>query len=129
MTMGTTTENIGRQALRPAPGGMLSLNIMDEVERLKRKPEWLSGDRLGVSLVKDDALNIFLMMLKKGARLGEHRTKGPIALYLFSGSVRFEAAGKDAELLPGSITALDREIAHEVEALEDSVALLITAIE
>jgi len=107
---------------------MLSLSIMDEVARLKAKPEWSSEDRLAVSLVKDDALNILLMVLKKGARLAEHRTRGPIAVQVLSGSVRFSAGSKDAELSSGSIAALDRNIVHELEALEESVVLLTTAI-
>jgi quercetin dioxygenase-like cupin family protein len=78
--------------------------------------------------VKDDALNILLMVLKKEARLAEHRTKGPIAVHVLSGAVRFSARGESAELKSGSIAALDREVVHELEALEESVVLLITAI-
>jgi quercetin dioxygenase-like cupin family protein len=123
------SEGINRQALRPAAGGMLSLKIMDEVASLKAKPEWSTADRLAVNLVKDDALNVLLMVLKKGARLAEHRTKGPIAVHVLAGTVRFSAAGKSAELSQGSIAALDREIVHELEALEESIVLLTTAIE
>lgn len=122
------SEETNRQALRPAPGGMLSLKIMDEAARLKAKPEWSSSDRLAVSLVKDEALNILLMVLKKGARLAEHRAKGPIAVHVLSGSVRFSAKGESAELRSGSIAALDREVPHALEALDESVVLLITAI-
>ena len=122
------SERSSRQALRPSAGEMLSLDIMDEAARLKMKPEWSSVDRLAISLVKDDALNILLMVLKKGARLAEHRTKGPIAVNVFSGSVRLSARDKHAELSAGSIAALDREVVHELEALEESIVLLITAI-
>jgi quercetin dioxygenase-like cupin family protein len=122
------SEESARQALRPSAGEMLSLDIMDEAARLKAKPEWSSVNRLAVSLVKDDALNILLMVLKKGARLAEHRTKGPIAVHVLSGSVRFSAGSKYAELSSGSIAALDREVVHEVEALEESIVLVITAI-
>jgi quercetin dioxygenase-like cupin family protein len=122
------SQESGRQALRPSAGEMLSLKIMDEVARLKAKPEWSSVNRLAVSLVKDDALNILLMVLKKGARLEEHRTKGPIAVHVLSGSVCFGAGSKYAELSSGSIAALDREVVHELEALDESAVLLITAI-
>jgi len=121
-------EQSSRQALRPSAGGMVSLNIMDEAARLKAKPEWSWEDRLAVSLVKDDGFNILLMLLKKGARLAEHRTKGPIAVQVLSGLVRFSAAGKDAELASGSMAALDRNVVHELEALEESSVLLTTAI-
>lgn len=122
------TERSNRQALRPSAGGMVSLNIMDEIAHLKAKPQWTAEDRLAVSLVKDDALNVLLMVLKKGARLAEHRTRGPIAVHVLSGSVRFSAGSEHTELSSGSMAALDRDIVHELEALEESVVLLTTAI-
>jgi quercetin dioxygenase-like cupin family protein len=69
-----------------------------------------------------------LTVLKNGARLEEHRTKGPIAVHVLSGLVRFNARSECAELSPGSIAALDRGIVHELEALDESVVLLITAV-
>ncbi len=117
-----------RQALRPAAGGMLSVKIADEVAHLKAKPEWSSGDRVAVSLVKAEALNVLLMLLKKGVRLAEHRTKGPIAMHVLSGGVSFSVERKSEELSAGNIAALDRDILHELEALEESAILLITAI-
>jgi quercetin dioxygenase-like cupin family protein len=68
------------------------------------------------------------MVLKKGARLAEHRTKGPIAVQVLSGLVRFSAASKDAQLKPGTMAALHRDVVHELEALQDSVVLLTTAV-
>lgn len=87
------TDEAGRQALRPSVGGMLSFNLMEEAARLKAKPEWSTRDRVAVSLVKDDALNLLLMALKQGARLDEHRAKGPISVQVLSGRIRFGAAG------------------------------------
>ncbi len=123
------SEQVRRQALRPSAGGMLSLNIMDEADHLKTRPEWPSQDRLAASLVKDDALNVLLMVLKKGARLAEHRTKGPIVVHVLSGFVRFSAESKSLELSSGNMAALDRNIVHELEALEESIVLLTTAID
>ncbi|SRR5579875_1331811 len=122
------SEPANRQALRPAEGGMLCFNIMEEATRLKSKPGWASADRLSTSLVKDGALNVLLMVLKKGVRLPEHRTRGPIAVHVISGAIRFEAGNRHVQLSPGNIVALDREVAHDLEALEESVVLLITAI-
>ena len=123
------SEDVKRQPLRPASGAMLSLKIMDEASRLKAKPEWSSVNRLAESLVKNDALNVLLMVLKQGARLAEHRTKGPIAVQVISGLIRFSAKGESVELSAGSIAALDREVVHEVEALDESIVLLTSAIE
>jgi quercetin dioxygenase-like cupin family protein len=118
-----------RQALRPGVGGMLTANIASEIKRLKDAPEWASGDRHAVSLVKDDALNVLLMVLKAGASLHEHRTKGPIAIEVISGSVRFSSGNDQRVVSGGELVALDRRIPHRLEALEESAVILITAIE
>jgi quercetin dioxygenase-like cupin family protein len=123
------SHELHQQALRPSAGGMVSIKISDEIARLKAKAQLSSVDRLAVSLVKDDALNLLLMVLKKGAWLAEHRTKGPIAVHVLAGAVRFSAGSRSEELFQGTIAALDRDIVHELEALEESVILLITAIE
>jgi quercetin dioxygenase-like cupin family protein len=122
------SEQGRRQALRPTAGGMVSFNVMEEVARLRARPEWSSRDRLAASLVKDDALNIALVMLKKGARLSEHRTKGPVAVHVLSGSVRLFAGSKDVDLSSGNMAALDRDLSHKLEALEESILLLTAAI-
>ena len=122
------SDEANSEALRPPAGGMFSLKIIDEVARLKAKSEWSSVDRLATSLVKDGPLNILLMVFKKGARLAEHRAKGPIAVQVLSGAIRFTAANQSQGLSAGSIVALDREVVHAVEALDESVVLLMTAI-
>jgi quercetin dioxygenase-like cupin family protein len=122
------SEQGRKQALRPRAGEMVSFNVMEEAARLRAKPEWLSRDRLAASLVKDDALNILLVVLKKSVRLTEHRTKGPVAVYVLFGSVRFFAGSEEVELSSGSMAALDRNIAHTLEALEESTVLITTAI-
>ena len=122
------TEQGSRQALRPSAGGMVSLNIADEIARLKGKPEWSTQDRQAVSLVKDEALNVMLMLLKKGATLAEHHTRGPIAVQVVFGSIRFFAASEQTMLSAGTMAALDRNVIHSLEALEESAVLLTTAI-
>ncbi|HVB78606.1 MAG TPA: hypothetical protein VNE82_01500 [Candidatus Binataceae bacterium] len=118
-----------RTTLRPIAGGMLTIKIADEVARLKGAAEWNSGDRHATSFVKDAALNVLLMVLKKGAHLHEHRTKGPIALQVVSGSIRFSAGADQRVVSAGEMVGLDREIAHSLEALEESALILVTAID
>ncbi len=117
-----------RQALRPSVGGMLVADLADEVAKLKARPEWATQNRLAVSLVKDEALNVLLMVLKSGARLSEHHTKGPIALQVLWGAVRLSAGGCEVTLQKGNLVALDRNVVHGLEALEESALLLTTAI-
>jgi quercetin dioxygenase-like cupin family protein len=116
------------QALRPASGGFAMIDVGAEAKRLKSKLDASGGDREATSLVKDYGLNVMLMLLRRGARLHEHHTKGPLTVQVLSGRVKFAAAGVPHEIASGTIFALDREVAHSVEALEDSALLLTTAI-
>jgi quercetin dioxygenase-like cupin family protein len=122
------TSEHSRQALHPAAGGMVTISLNDEIARLRTSPEWRSGDRNAASLMKDAPLNILLMVLKKGAHLREHRTKGPIAVQVVSGSIRF-SAGAERIISAGQIVGLDRNVTHSVEALQESAIILITAID
>jgi quercetin dioxygenase-like cupin family protein len=123
------TTELNRQALRPSAGGMMTVKFADEIARLKSTAEWKSADRHAVSLVKDDALNVLLMVLKKGAHLHEHRTKGPITVQLVSGSIRFSGGSDQRIISAGEMVALDRGIPHSLEALEESALILVTAID
>ena len=92
------TNELSRQTLCPAAGGMITVKVADEIARLKGAAEWKSRDRHAISLIKDAALNVLLMVLKKGAHLHEHRTKGPITVQVVSGSIRF-SAGPDQRVI------------------------------
>jgi quercetin dioxygenase-like cupin family protein len=116
------------QALRPSRGGFALIGINEEISRLQAKLDSSNADREAVSLVKDYGLNLMLMLLKAGAHLHEHRAKGPIAIQVISGRVRITAASAAHELAAGAILALDRDIAHSVEALESSALLLTVAM-
>ena len=122
------TSELNRQALRPTAGGMMTVKFADEIARLKSTAEWKSADRHAVSLVKDDALNVLLMVHKKGAHLHEHRTKGPITVQLLSGSIRFSSGSDQRVISAGEMVGLDRDIPHSLEALEESALILVTAI-
>jgi quercetin dioxygenase-like cupin family protein len=117
-----------KEAIRPQPGGLLAVTINDEIERIKSSPELAHSGRHGVSLVKDKALNVLLMVLKKGIHLHSHQTKGPIAVQVLSGKIRFVGGDQERALSAGMLLGLDREVPHSVEALEDAAILLITAI-
>lgn len=107
-----------------AQGGLIAVDVRAEIARLKSEPAWASGDRHGVSLVKGDGINVALMLLKKGAKLQEHHTKAPITVHLVEGRINFIASDKPHLLTAGMLLALDRAIAHSIEALEDSALIL-----
>ena len=107
-----------------APGAPITVDVRSEITRLKGEPAWASGDRHGISLVKGDGINVALMLLKKGARLQEHHTRAPITVHLLEGRINLIAGDKPHLLTAGMLLALDRAIAHSIEALEESALVL-----
>ncbi len=105
-------------------GGFVAVDIRAEIARLKSEPAWAGGDRHGSSLVKGDGINVALLMLKKGAKLQEHHTRAPITVQLVEGRINFIANGKTQLVTPGMIVALDRAIAHSIEAVEECAIVL-----
>lgn len=49
-------------------------------------------------------------------------------MQVLAGSVRFSAGSEQTALSAGHIAALDRNVIHSLEALEESVILLTTSI-
>ncbi|HLH76003.1 MAG TPA: hypothetical protein VKV28_04265 [Candidatus Binataceae bacterium] len=123
-----TESGANRQALRPRSGDLMLLDLAAEVARLKQQPQWDATDRHALSLVKDAGLNVMLLVLKRGAHMAEHHAKGPIALHVLEGCIRFSANGQSVQATAGKLLALDRQVPHGVEAVEESTLLLITAI-
>ena len=107
-----------------AQSKQVAVDIRAEITRLKSEPAWARGDRHGLSLVKGDGINVALMLLKKGAKLQEHHTKAAITVYLVEGRINFIVGDQPRPLNPGMLLALDRAIAHSIEALEDSALIL-----
>lgn len=109
---------------RVLSGPAIIFAIIDEINLLKREPEWISGKRNSVTVVKTTNLSIVLTAIKKGATLCGHQVNGPITLQVVSGAIQFNIAGEPRSLAAGTVIALDKAIPHDIEALEDSYLLL-----
>ena len=118
-------------AIRRAPregrilaGPTITFSIDDEIRRLRQEPEWISGARNSVTVVKTANLSIVLTAIKKEATLCGHEVDGPITLQVISGAVKFGVAGEPHTLKAGTVIALDKAVPHDLQALEDSELLL-----
>lgn len=128
--MSDNPKQAGRSAAVRTPGPlecpMLSFDLTAEIERLRREDGWQAG-RDSKTLVKHPDFRVVLTVLKSGARLHEHRAAGRISVHTIAGHIRMHVDSKTFDLPAGHLLALEREIAHDVEALEDSSFLLTIA--
>ncbi|MGH7932865.1 MAG: cupin domain-containing protein [Candidatus Binataceae bacterium] len=113
---------------RNPAGAMLTFTIDDQIARAKAEPQWAKADRFAVSLVKHRDITVTVLLLRKGAHLKEHQARGSITLQVLEGAVRFTGGGDAQALRRGMIAALDKEIPHSVEAIEDSTVLLTASL-
>ena len=110
-----------------APGAlenpMLAFDLTAEIEHLRQETGWQAG-RNSKTLVKRADFRVVLTVMQSGARLHEHKAPGPISVQTVAGHIRMHAGKKLFDLPVGNLLSLERDIAHDVEALEDSAFLL-----
>ena len=110
----------------PMATSFMELDLPAELDRLHSETTWNSGQNAR-TLIKYDTLRVVLVALKAGKSLPEHRTEGRITVHVISGHVEVKAAGRTFNLRAGGLLALDRNLSHDVRALQESAVLLTIA--
>jgi quercetin dioxygenase-like cupin family protein len=80
-----------------------------------------------VTLVKYPDLRIVYILMRSGARMQEHHAGATISVHTLSGHVRLHLAEGTVDLPAGQLLALERDVPHDVEAVEESAVLLTIA--
>ena len=119
------------ETIRTAPredrvlsGPAITFAIGEEINLLRQEPEWISGKRNSVTVVKTSNLSLVLTAIKKDATLCGREVDGPITVQVLSGAIQFGVAGEPRRLVAGTVIALDKGIPHDIQALQDSELLL-----
>jgi quercetin dioxygenase-like cupin family protein len=115
-----------RPHLQPLAAPYIELDLGREIEQLHHEPEWATGQN-AKTLVKYDDFRVVLTALRARARMPSHHTEGRISVQTIHGRIQVRTAGRTFDLPAGRVLVLDRDLPHEVEALEESVLLLTIA--
>ena len=110
----------------PMAAPFLEFDLTRELEHLHGESEWNSGQN-AKTLVKYDDLRVVLTALKARARLAQHQTKGRVSIQTITGHILVRAEGRTFDLPTGTLLALDQNLPHDVEALEESAFLITIA--
>jgi quercetin dioxygenase-like cupin family protein len=119
-------EMRGRPHVAAMEAAFMELDLPAESKRLRAETTW-SGGQNAKTLIKYDTLRVVLVALQAGKTLPEHRTEGRISVHVLSGHVEVKAAGRTFNLRPGSLLALDQNLPHDIQALQESDVLLTIA--
>ena len=102
-------------------------DLARETDGLRNESPWPQHGRNALTLVKYPDFRIVYMLMKPGTRLQEHHANGRISVHTLSGHVRLHLAGQTVDLPAGHLLALERQVEHDVEAIEESAVLLTLA--
>ncbi|MBI4502573.1 MAG: hypothetical protein HY700_15610 [Gemmatimonadetes bacterium] len=112
------------RAERTLSAPWLLFKISEQVDRLKREPEWQQDDHNTITLMKTPGMTVVLTALKAGSVMHEHQASGPVTIHVISGKIGIDFVGECVEVCGGELVTVDPLVAHEVKALEESVVLL-----
>ncbi len=104
-----------------------TFDLAAEVDRLHSEESWRQGTRNAKTLVKEPDLRIVVIALRQGGRMEEHRAPGHISIQTLTGRLRLQVRDQTIDLPAGHVLALDPDVAHDVEALDESAFLLTIA--
>ena len=107
---------------------LLQVLIPNEIQNMWKEEAWQTGaGRIARTLVKYPDLRIVLVSMKAGTRFKQHSTSARFAILTLAGHVRLHLSNATVEVPRGELLALDRNLAHDVEAIRQSTLLLILA--
>ena len=110
----------------PMAASFLEFDLIRELEQLHGEPNWNRGQN-AKTLLKYDDFRVVLIALKARAQLPGHQNKGRISIQTVAGHILVRAEGRTFDLPTGTLLALDQNLRHDVEALEESAFLLTIA--
>jgi quercetin dioxygenase-like cupin family protein len=103
---------------------VLSVNVDEEIARLKREPEWTSGRADSIALVKYPRMRVVLATLRKGTSMRQRKVEGPLSIYVISGKINVSTEKADHQVPAKSLFTMRQRFLNEVHAITDAVFLL-----
>ena len=110
----------------PMAEPFMEFDLPAEMHRLHAETTWNTGQNAR-TLIKYDDFRVVLIGLAAETRMQEHKAEGRISIHVLSGHIQLRASGRTFNLRSGGLLALDRGVAHEVLAQEESALLLTIA--
>jgi len=103
---------------------MMSFDLEREQEQLRQEESYRDDDRNARTLVRETGLRVVPPVMRSGARLQEHKTAGPLSIYILAGRIRLSTPDETVDLPVGHVVMLGGNFAHDVEAIGESPFLL-----
>jgi quercetin dioxygenase-like cupin family protein len=106
----------------PAPDLVVDIAAIER--ELRGSPAYERDGHSARTLVRQDDLRLVLLVLKTGSIMKEHRVHETATVHAVSGHVQLRLPNQLVDLPAGRLLVLASDVAHNVEAIEDSTLLL-----
>ena len=117
-------ERVSDRTPRPLMAPLLGFDLLREAEILESEPAWSAHGHNARTLIKHSEFRLVLVVLARAARMKQHQSSQRVAVQTLRGRVRLHVCDDPVELCEDQLLALDRDLTHDIEALQDSVLLL-----
>jgi hypothetical protein len=101
------------------------IDIPKFIRQLKSEEAWQKNDRNGITVFKTENVAMVLTCLKAKAILKDNLVDGIFTIHVIEGIVRVKSPDGDVDMQANQITAFHQLVDHSIEAMMDSVLLLI----
>jgi quercetin dioxygenase-like cupin family protein len=120
----------GIHALNRLPGlaePLLQIDLERELKQLRQEDSWQrETGRSSKTLAKYPDFRIVLILMKGGTRMRQHRAEGRVSIQQLEGQVCVHLADRKVNVAAGHLLVLDCGVLHDVEALLEESAFLLT---
>ncbi|MEO6069245.1 MAG: cupin domain-containing protein [Chitinophagaceae bacterium] len=107
---------------------LVTMHLNEFIDQLKGESTWKDSDRNSVTIFKSETMRIVLLGLHKNAELKPHKANGVISVQVLEGMIKFSTEDENSQLEKGQMIALQENITHSVQALQESFFLLTLSL-
>ena len=105
-------------------GGTLAFDLKSEEATLLEKARSAKSGRAAKTIVKEGALRVTLVALRKGAVIDDHQVEGPLSIQSLTGRLRIGIGDERFDLPSRGLITLEPGTTHDATALSDATFMI-----
>jgi len=114
-------------------GRMLAFNLKAEEGALLDKARTAKSGRAAKTLLKEGALRVTVVALRKGTSIEDHKVEGPLSIQSLTGRLRIGIDGRPGgrerfDLPSRGLLTLEPGTTHDATALSDATFMITMAV-
>jgi quercetin dioxygenase-like cupin family protein len=109
-------------------GRLMVFDTAAEEAKVRTQAASSKQGRGAKTLVKEGRLRVTLLGMRKGTALGAHNVDGEVSIQVLRGAIEIHTSEGAVRVRKGGLAVLHAGVRHDAHALQDTTALLTTAM-